>query len=97
MLIYLLQYFDSLAEEITTYSPLKVFGIEEGKLDHVNIQLVGQVGSGKSSFINTFDSCFRGHPSVIATAGSRGKSVTLDVSTIEPAYLYSPKDYSNSN
>ena len=41
-----------------------------------NILLIGQVGSGKSSFYNTLNSIFQGHMTMKATTGSSAHSVT---------------------
>ena len=41
-----------------------------------NIMLIGQVGSGKSSFYNTLNSTFQGHVTLKATTGSSAHSVT---------------------
>ena len=70
-------YFKALAklkEEVTRYKPPAYL-----KAPQVNVVLVGQVGSGKSSFINTVNSVFRGHVTRRAIAGSSDQSLTTTV------------------
>ncbi|XP_046564052.1 interferon-induced protein 44-like [Haliotis rubra] len=50
--------------------------VEEAKLDHVNLLLVGAVGSGKSSYFNTINSMFKGHVTGQARSGSTTHSLT---------------------
>ncbi|OWF46414.1 Interferon-induced protein 44-like [Mizuhopecten yessoensis] len=70
------QYLNTLLDDVESYWPLKEFGVPEEALQHVNILLIGPIGAGKSSFLNSVESVFRGHVSMSAAAGSRGKSVT---------------------
>lgn len=49
------QSFQELKEFVANYKPL-----EEMKIPEVNILLIGQVGAGKSSFLNTINSIFKG-------------------------------------
>ncbi|XP_046567354.1 interferon-induced protein 44-like isoform X2 [Haliotis rubra] len=58
-----------LKSELETYSP-------PGKLDHVNILLLGAVGSGKSSYFNTINSIFQGRITSVARSGSAEHSLT---------------------
>ncbi|XP_046567399.1 LOW QUALITY PROTEIN: interferon-induced protein 44-like [Haliotis rubra] len=58
-----------LKSELETYSP-------PGKLDHVNILLLGAVGSGKSSYFNTINSIFQGRITSVACSGSAEHSLT---------------------
>ncbi|XP_067682043.1 interferon-induced protein 44-like [Haliotis asinina] len=60
-----------LVTQIEDYCP-----VEEAKLDHVNLLLVGAVGSGKSSYFNTINSVFRGHVTGQARSGSATHSLT---------------------
>ena len=62
--------------EVSLYKPPPCL-----KVPRVNVLLVGQVGSGKSSFINTVNSVFKGHVTSRATAGSTEHSLTTMVST----------------
>ncbi|XP_060082945.1 interferon-induced protein 44-like [Ylistrum balloti] len=70
------QYLSTLIDEVESYWPLKKFGVSEEALEHVNILFIGPIGAGKSSFLNSVESVFRGHVTMSAAAGSRGKSVT---------------------
>ncbi|XP_069116525.1 interferon-induced protein 44-like [Argopecten irradians] len=70
------EYLQTLKDEIEDYWPLKDMGVAEEALQHVNILFIGPVGAGKSSFLNSVESFFRGHVTMTAGAGSRDKSVT---------------------
>ncbi|XP_069117152.1 interferon-induced protein 44-like [Argopecten irradians] len=70
------EYLQKLMEDVESYWPLKDFGVDEEALQHINILFIGPIGAGKSSFLNSVESVFRGHVTMSATAGSRGKSVT---------------------
>lgn len=70
------QYLKILLHDVESYWPLKDMGVSEHALRHVNIMLIGPVGVGKSSFINSVDSVFRGHVTLSAATGNREKSLT---------------------
>ncbi|XP_033733490.1 interferon-induced protein 44-like [Pecten maximus] len=72
----LVHYLQSLKEEVEEYYPLRDTGVSEDALRHVNILFVGQVGAGKSSFVNSVESAFRCYVTMTASAGSRSKSLT---------------------
>ncbi|XP_060070665.1 interferon-induced protein 44-like [Ylistrum balloti] len=65
------RFMKELKESIETYKPLPGLGLQQTR-----ILMVGQVGSGKSSFFNTINSIFRGHISGQANAGSAEHSLT---------------------
>nr|XP_034306895.1 interferon-induced protein 44 [Crassostrea gigas] len=65
------QTFQELKEFVANYEPL-----EEMKIPEVNILLIGQVGAGKSSFLNTINSIFKGGISSRACTGSAENSLT---------------------
>ncbi|XP_034306896.2 interferon-induced protein 44 [Magallana gigas] len=65
------QTFQELKEFVANYEPL-----EEMKISEVNILLIGQVGAGKSSFLNTINSIFKGGISSRACTGSAESSLT---------------------
>uniref|UniRef100_A0A8W8LPR2 TLDc domain-containing protein n=1 Tax=Magallana gigas TaxID=29159 RepID=A0A8W8LPR2_MAGGI len=65
------QYLQNLKRDVEEYTPL-----EETNVDQVKILLTGQVKAGKSSFINTIISIFKGAISSQAPSGSTGKSLT---------------------
>lgn len=65
------QTFQELKEFVANYEPL-----EEMKISEVNILLIGQVGAGKSSFLNTINSIFKGGISSRACTGSAENSLT---------------------
>lgn len=69
------QSFQELKEFVANYKPL-----EEMKIPEVNILLIGQVGAGKSSFLNTINSIFKGGISSRACTGSAENSLTKSVS-----------------
>ncbi|XP_061167731.1 interferon-induced protein 44-like isoform X1 [Saccostrea echinata] len=66
-----LQTFQELKEFITKYEPF-----EESEVPEANILLIGQVGAGKSSFLNTINSIFKGVISSRACTGSAENSLT---------------------
>ncbi|OWF38231.1 interferon-induced protein 44-like isoform X2 [Mizuhopecten yessoensis] len=70
------EYLRDLMEEVESYWPLKEMGVSDDALQNVNILLIGPIGAGKSSFLNSVESAFRGHVTMSASAGSRTKSVT---------------------
>ncbi|XP_052678093.1 interferon-induced protein 44-like [Crassostrea angulata] len=65
------QTFQELKEFVANYEPL-----EEMKIPEVNILLIGQVSAGKSSFLNTINSIFKGGISSRACTGSAENSLT---------------------
>ncbi|XP_062595301.1 interferon-induced protein 44-like [Saccostrea cucullata] len=66
--------FQILKHFVSSYKPLKDMNIPE-----VNILLVGQIGSGKSSLFNTVNSIFRGEITARACAGNSPHSVTANL------------------
>ena len=64
-------------EELANWTPLD--GLD---VDCVNILLIGQVGNGKSSFINTINSVFRGYVNPKAVTGNADHSLTTKVNEI---------------
>ncbi|XP_061167738.1 interferon-induced protein 44-like, partial [Saccostrea echinata] len=66
--------FQTLKHFVSNYKPLKDMNIPD-----VNILLVGQIGSGKSSFFNTVNSIFRGEITARACAGNSPHSVTTNL------------------
>lgn len=66
-----LQVVQELKDSIASYEPL-----EEMKIPEVNILLIGQVGAGKSSFLNTINSIFKGEISFRACTGGAENSLT---------------------
>ncbi|XP_065936897.1 interferon-induced protein 44-like [Magallana gigas] len=65
------QTFQELKEFVANYKPF-----EEIKIPEVNILLIGPVGAGKSSFINTINTIFKGKMSSRACTGSAEISLT---------------------
>lgn len=63
--------------DVEEYTPLEETGVEQ-----VKVLLTGQVKAGKSSFINTIISIFKGTISSQAPSGSTGKSLTTKVIAI---------------
>ncbi|XP_060081606.1 myosin-4-like [Ylistrum balloti] len=70
------QYLKNLKDEIEHYWPLRNMGVSEEALQQVNILFIGPIGAGKSSFINSVESAFRGYVTLTAGAGSRTRSLT---------------------
>ncbi|OWF38236.1 Interferon-induced protein 44-like [Mizuhopecten yessoensis] len=70
------QYLQNIKDEVEQYWPLRDTGVSMDALRHVNILFIGPIGAGKSSFLNSVESAFRGHVTITAGAGSRTKSVT---------------------
>ena len=64
-----------LMKKVEKYCPVE--GLED---QFVNILLLGQVGSGKSSFFNTVNSVFRGRVTSKARSGGAETSLTTMVS-----------------
>ncbi|XP_071080658.1 interferon-induced protein 44-like [Haliotis cracherodii] len=58
-----------LKSELEKYAP-------PGKLNHVNILLLGTVGAGKTSYFNTINSIFKGRITSVARSGSAEHSLT---------------------
>ncbi|ESO93522.1 hypothetical protein LOTGIDRAFT_119204, partial [Lottia gigantea] len=56
---------------IKSYCPVEETGVRESR-----ILFIGAVGSGKSSYVNTINSIFRGHVTCQAAAGSAEHSLT---------------------
>lgn len=75
-----IQVVQELKDSIASYDPL-----EEMKIPQVNILLIGQVGSGKSSFLNTINPIFKGEISFRACTGGAENSLTQKV--IYPLFL----------
>ncbi|CAC5383446.1 unnamed protein product [Mytilus coruscus] len=67
------QLLDDLKKRTERYKPLK--GIE---VTQARFLMIGQVGAGKSSFINTINSIFRGHITSQASCGSAQSSLTTE-------------------
>lgn len=67
----LFQAFIELKNYVIDYQPLEV--------PEINVLLVGQIGAGKSSLLNTMNSIFKGEISSRAWAGSSENSVTTSV------------------
>lgn len=65
------KYLQELKRDVEEYTPLEETGVEQ-----VKVLLTGQVKAGKSSFINTIISIFKGTISSQAPSGSTGKSLT---------------------
>lgn len=65
------QTFQELKEFIATYEPF-----EDIKIPEVNILLIGHVSAGKSSFLNTINSVFKGEMSSRACSGGAENSLT---------------------
>lgn len=65
------KYLHDLKTEVEEYTPLEETGVEQ-----VKVLLTGQVKAGKSSFINTIISIFKGAISSQAPSGSTGRSLT---------------------
>lgn len=65
------QCLQDLKRDVEEYAPLEESGVKQ-----VKVLLTGQVKAGKSSFINTIISIFKGAISSQAPAGSAGKSLT---------------------
>ncbi|XP_065936886.1 interferon-induced protein 44-like [Magallana gigas] len=65
------QTLQELKDFVAKYEPLEEINIQE-----VNILLLGQVGAGKSSFINTINSIFKDELSCRACIGSEKHSIT---------------------
>lgn len=70
-----MQLLAELKEKVEKYRPLP--GL---KIPQARILLVGQVGSGKSSFFNTINSIFRGYITSQACSGNAEHSLTTVVS-----------------
>lgn len=62
-------------KKIEGYKPLKELEVNQARL-----LMIGQVGAGKSSFINTINSIFRGHITSQACSGDTQNSLTTEVS-----------------
>ena len=76
-MIILWQCRNGMEEELANWTPLD--GLD---VDCVNILLIGQVGNGKSSFINTINSVFRGYVNPKAVTGNADHSLTTKVNEI---------------
>ena len=61
-------------ENLLAYKP-----VSEANVTAANILLLGQIGTGKSSFFNSIDSIFRGKITSKACSGSFEHSVTTMV------------------
>ncbi|KAK6183189.1 hypothetical protein SNE40_010716 [Patella caerulea] len=61
----------TLKKMIEDYCPVEGTGVKQSR-----ILLVGSVGAGKSSFVNTMNSIFRGHMTCRASTGSAENSLT---------------------
>ncbi|OWF39881.1 Interferon-induced protein 44-like [Mizuhopecten yessoensis] len=72
--------------KVATYKPLSGLDLQQAR-----ILLVGQVGSGKSSYFNTINSIFRGHISAQANAGSAEHSLTTSYRTYQVMDGYAGK------
>ncbi|XP_076099874.1 interferon-induced protein 44-like isoform X3 [Mytilus galloprovincialis] len=64
---------DDLKKETKGYTPSEGFAFTKAR-----ILMVGQVGSGKSSFINTINSIFKGHITSQACSGNAQESLTTE-------------------
>ncbi|XP_066299130.1 interferon-induced protein 44-like [Branchiostoma lanceolatum] len=67
-----------LKQQVAAYKPRSCMSVSQ-----VNVLLVGQVGSGKSSFFNTINSIYKGRVSSQAMAGSQPHSLTTRYRTYE--------------
>jgi predicted GTPase len=63
-----------LKEGLEMYRPL-----EQLKVRQTKIMLIGQIGTGKSSFFNTVNSIFRGYVTSQACSGTAEHSLTTQV------------------
>lgn len=62
---------------------LEMFSVSHPDVKHIKILVAGQVGAGKSSFINSVNNAFRGRMTSEAIVDqSSGKSFTKNVSII---------------
>ncbi|XP_062586847.1 uncharacterized protein LOC134248468 isoform X2 [Saccostrea cucullata] len=77
--------FLELKNYVVDYDPM-----EEVEVPEANILLVGQVGSGKSSLLNTFNSIFKGEMTSRAWTGSSEHSLTTSFNPVAQASLDSP-------
>lgn len=66
-----------LKESIQSYKP------DVNVVQQARVLLVGQVGSGKSSFFNSINSAFPGNMTCQAIAGTADRSVTNQVPTAD--------------
>ena len=55
------------------------FVVEEAKIKNINVLLVGEISSGKSSFFNTVESVFAGYVTTRADTGTDKHSLTKTV------------------
>ncbi|KAK3596054.1 hypothetical protein CHS0354_032582 [Potamilus streckersoni] len=70
------EYLHELKMTIKDFMPLpKLHDLHE-TFKYINILLIGQVGAGKSSFVNTINSIINGYVSFKTLSGSSGTSVT---------------------
>ncbi|XP_066297779.1 interferon-induced protein 44-like [Branchiostoma lanceolatum] len=69
---------ERLKQRVAGYKPRPCLSVSQ-----VNVLLVGQVGSGKSSFFNTINSIYKGRVSSQAMAGSQPHSLTTRYRTYE--------------
>ena len=76
-LVNLLQTLERLRREVADYSPLECLEVPQGR-----VLMLGQVGSGKSSFFNTINSSFYGYVTGQAPTGSAAHSLTTKVNSI---------------
>lgn len=72
--MFITKYLQDLKRDVEEYAPLEETGLEQ-----VKVLLTGQVTAGKSSFINTIISIFKGAISSQAPSGSTKKSLTTKV------------------
>ena len=73
----LFQTYDELKKEIQTHVVVKEAGIK-----NINVLLVGEISSGKSSFFNTVESIFAGYVTTRADTGTDENSLTKTVISI---------------
>ncbi|KAK3723847.1 hypothetical protein QZH41_019511, partial [Actinostola sp. cb2023] len=75
-------------QDVCEIKPLSVGGLN---VSEFRLLLIGQVGSGKSSFYNTINSIFRGYVTSQAITGNAGRSVTTMVDgNIPNRFQFSP-------